>query len=220
MGLTTEAINNLINIKESYKASDVLMKLLFNKEEREQLFKEFIKLEKDMSYDWFHAYFQEEHADRKVKKQDFTPNSVSEVLSKLVGESSSTLDVAAGTGGITIQKWLLDKRSVKFFDYKPSMFFYSCEELADRAIPFLLFNLAIRGMNATVVHGDVLSREVKQVYYLQNTKDDFLAFSDINIMPHNKTVEQEFNIKKWVEEPIAYIESPKIEVAPSQEVLF
>lgn len=220
MALTTEVINSLINIKESYKASDALMKLLFNKEGREQLFKEFIKIEKDMSYDWFHAYFQEEHADRKVKKQDFTPNSVSEVLSKLVGDSSSTLDVAAGTGGITIQKWLLDKRSVKFFDYKPSMFFYSCEELADRAVPFLLFNLAIRGMNATVVHGDVLSREVKQVYYLQNTKDDFLAFSDINIMPHNKTVEQEFNIKKWVEEPITYIESPKIEVAPSQEVLF
>lgn len=220
MALTTEVINSLINIKESYKASDALMKLLFNKEGREQLFKEFIKIEKDMSYDWFHAYFQEEHADRKVKKQDFTPNSVSEVLSKLVGDSSSTLDVAAGTGGITIQKWLLDKRSVKFFDYKPSMFFYSCEELADRAIPFLVFNLAIRGMNATVVHGDVLSREVKQVYYLQNTKDDFLSFSDINIMPHNKTVEQEFNIKKWVEEPIAYIESPKIEVVPSQEVLF
>lgn len=218
--LTSKKINELIGVEESYKASDKLMKLLFEKDERINLFKSFLEIEKDDSYDWFHAYFQEEHADRKVKKQDFTPNAVSEILSKLVGAGSSTMDVAAGTGGITIQKWLLDRKSVFYFDYKPSMFFYNCEELSDRAIPFLLFNLAIRGMNATVLHGDLLSREVKQVYFLQNTKDDFLSFSDINIMPHTKTVEQEFNIQKWLDEPIEHIESPKFKVEPSQEVLF
>lgn len=206
--LTTKQINELLGITESYKASDKLMKLLFKKEKREKLFEEFLKIETDLIYDWFHVYFQEEHADRKVKKQDFTPNSISEVLVKLVGGASSTLDVASGTGGITIQKWWLDRRSVNYFDYKPSLFLYNCEELADRAIPFLLFNLAVRGMNATVVHGDSLSREVKQIYFIQNTKDDFLAFSDINIMPHSQEVKKEFNVHHWLEEAVDHIESP------------
>lgn len=32
--LTTETINNLIGIKESYQASDALMKILFDREKR------------------------------------------------------------------------------------------------------------------------------------------------------------------------------------------
>ncbi|HAK1366479.1 TPA: SAM-dependent DNA methyltransferase, partial [Listeria monocytogenes] len=78
----------------------------------------------------------------------------------------------------------------------------------DRALPFLLFNLLIRGMNATVIHGDALTREAKQVYFIQNDKDDLLNFSSFNIMPHSETVEKEFNIHKWLEPVIEHIESP------------
>lgn len=209
--LTSKMINRLFEVDEEYKAPEKLMKIMFDKEKRETLFKDFLEIETDVSYDWFHIYFQEEYADRKKKKQDFTPNSVSRLLSAIVGEKAgSNLDVAAGTGGLTIQKWHHDQRQVSPFEYWPSNYFYQCEELSDRALPFLLFNLAIRGMNATVVHGDVLERKVKQIYFLQNEENDFLKFSSVNVMPHSEMVKKEFDVSEFTEKPIKHIESKKI----------
>lgn len=208
MPLTTKIINDLLGIDDSYKAPDAMMRILFDQEKREQLFQSFLQYEINLDYEWFHMYFQDEHADRKVKKQDFTPNSISTLLSKLVGPGDGmNLDVAAGTGGLTIQKWHLDQMKTNPINYKPSDYFYQCEELSDRAVPFLLFNLMIRGMNATVVHGDSLKREVKQVYFIQNDKDDFLQFSSLNVMPRNEMVTKEFSVTQWIDEPINHIES-------------
>ncbi|MBC6151059.1 SAM-dependent DNA methyltransferase [Listeria booriae] len=205
--LTNDNINQLIGIKESYQASDRLMALLFDRGRREALFKKFLALEKDVSYDWFHEYFQDEHADRKVHKQDFTPKSIADVLIKAIGNSGVTLDIAAGTGGMTIRKWWNDCLKETPFSYLPANYMYQCEELSDRALPFLLFNLLIRGMNATVVHGDVLSRKIKQIYFIQNEKNNHLGFSSLNMLPHNKTVCREFDVHAWLEPELNYIES-------------
>lgn len=210
--IKTETINNILGIKETYKASDALLKLMMNKEERKHIFRLFLEEERDVSYDWFHTYFQEEQADRKVKKQDFTPQSIAKLLTALngsdVNDDGMRLDVASGTGGLTIDRWHQDRMSHSPFEYKPSMYFYQCEELSDRALPFLLFNLSIRGMNATVVHGDTLTREINQVYFIQNDNDDYLQFSNINIMPQNTIVEREFDVRKWLQEEVNHIESP------------
>lgn len=211
MTLTTEQINELLGIKESYKASDRLMEILFNKEKRRELFLAFLKKDYELEKDWFHVYFQDEHADRKLKKQDFTPNEISEVLSQIVeseSDNGTRLDSPAGTGGLTIKKWHADCLKHSPFDYKPSMYLYQCEELSDRALPFLLFNLLIRGMNATVIHGDSLTREVNQVYFIQNDDDDLMMFSSLNVMPHSSTVMKEFDVRIWLEDEIKHIESP------------
>ena len=211
--LTTDSINELLGIEESYQASDKLMNILFNKEEREKLFRSFLNQNWDMTFDWFHIYFQDEHADRAKHKQDFTPKSITNLLVKMSESDNeitcgTRLDVAAGSGGLTIEKWNQDRISVPLFSYKPSMFIYQCEELSDRALPFLLFNLAIRGMNAVVLHGDVITREFKQVYFIQNDSDDYMKFSSLNIFPQNEMVEEMFDVRKWLEEPKQYIESP------------
>lgn len=213
MKLTTEIINNLLQIDDSYKAPAAVMKILFDKEKREELFRQFLSIENRLDFEWFRCYFENEHSDRKVKKQDFTPDSVSVLLSKITIGGSSRVDIAAGTGGLTIKKWHEDRMNETIATYKPSMFLYQCEELSDRAVPFLLFNLLIRGMNAIVVHGDVLSREVKQVYFVQNDHDDFMYFSNINVMPHSEMVTQEFNVQRWTEKAIDHIESPLKEVS-------
>ena len=201
MSLTTKDVNRILEIDDSYKAPARLMEILFDREQRESVFKQFLEIDCDLDKDCFYQYFQEEHAERKKYAQDFTQSTIGQLLSELVGgDSGMNLDVAAGTGGLTIQKWVKDKYSTSFFSYRPSMFFYQCEELSDRAIPFLLFNLLIRGMNAIVVHGDVLTREVKNVYFIQNTKECYLAFSDLNVMPRSEMVEQEFNVVQWIDE--------------------
>ncbi|KAA9534102.1 SAM-dependent DNA methyltransferase [Listeria monocytogenes] len=156
MTLTTAQINELLGIKESYKASDRLMEILFDsKEKRESLFKAFLEIEPNLDYDWFHVYFQDEHADRKLKKQDFTPRGITDLLVGLAGASDTYFEATAGTGGIVIQHW-----------WQSPFCYYCVEELSDRAFPFLLFNLAIRNINGTAYHGDSLTQEWENVYEL------------------------------------------------------
>lgn len=213
MNLTTEKINELFGIDDPWKAPDALMKILFIRELREEMFRKFLEIETDMSFDWFYMYFQDEAADRRKLKQDFTPVSIGKLLSEIVsGEHGENYDCAAGTGGLTIQKWQNDRIKETPFTYKPSEHFYTCEDLSDRAIPFLLFNLLIRGMNACVIHCDVLTREAKGAFFIQNDKDDYLQFSSLNVMPYSDFAAQELGVT-WAEkrypEHIESLEVPK-----------
>lgn len=209
--MNTKIINNLIGVTEAYQAPEKLMAILLDQEKREKLFDSFLEESRVLHSDWFHEYFQDEHADRKEKKQDFTPNSVGELLSRLVGKGEGTnLDVAAGTGGLTIQKWNLDMMKESPFTYKPSDHLYQCEELSDRAMPFLLFNLLIRGMNATVLHGDTLTRNFKGVFFIQNEADDFLGYSSLNVVPDSSDLRELLMIKELKNIYPAHIESMKM----------
>lgn len=192
--IDNKQINELLGITESYKAPATLLNILYNKEKREKLFKEFLKLKLPINEEWFRDYFENEHADRKEKKQDFTPNSVIKLLSTLVGGGNTVYDCCSGNGGIVIQKWWDNCLKESPLTYKPSNYIYVCEELSERSIPFLLFNLAIRGMNAIVINCDAISRNCYGVFYIHNEKDDYLGFSNINLLPYTKEVEKELKV--------------------------
>lgn len=162
--LSIEEINKLLEVDESYKASSVLFKKLMSKDERQKLFKVFLAKETDLTFDWFTDYFQEEHSDRKKNKQDFTPDGVVTLVNRLLGSTQFNADICAGTGGLTIKRWSENKEAHIY-----------CEEYSDRAMPFLLFNLAIRNMDAVVFHGDSLTRKAKGYYRIEPGKQ----FADI-----------------------------------------
>lgn len=162
--LSIEEINKLLGVDESYKASSVLFKKLMSKDERQKLFKVFLAKETDLTFDWFTDYFQEEHSDRKKNKQDFTPDGVVTLVNRLLGSTQFNADICAGTGGLTIKRWSENKEAHIY-----------CEEYSDRAMPFLLFNLAIRNMDAVVFHGDSLTRKAKGYYRIEPGKQ----FADI-----------------------------------------
>lgn len=205
---TSDVVKDILGVEEDFRVPDALMKLVFDRENREKVFKQFLEIDTDVSYDWFHEYFESEQAERKSKKQDFTPNSISNLMSKLVGESHEYFEPAAGTGGIAIKHWWNDlTENHNPFFYAPHEDYMLLEEKSERALPFLLFNLSIRGMNAVVVHGDSLSREVNNIYYILNDKDSFISFSTINILPQTPDVEKEFNVNDWLNDPIDYIEA-------------
>ncbi|WJX07514.1 N-6 DNA methylase [Bacillus cereus] len=196
-----EQINELLGVRDSYQAPEALMRILYDKERREKLFIEFLHLLNfDVTFDWFNEYFQDEHADRKKKKQDFTPQSVAKLLTGLVGDEGRDIyEGCAGTGGITIAKWDKDCKQHSPFDYKPSWYLYTCEELSDRALPFLSFNLLIRGMNSVVIHCDVLTRKAYGAFFIQNDYDDHLKFSSLNVFPYTETTAEELAVT-WEEE--------------------
>lgn len=167
--MTKEDINRIIGINESYEMPEKLMKMILDRNDREYLFDEFMKLENDFSFDWFCDYFQEEHGDRDSFKQDFTPNCVTSLVSKILEKGDKIADICAGTGGLTIKMW----------EENHNAFFY-CEEFSNRAIPILIFNMAIRNMNGEVVHCNCLTGEVKAIYrIIQSEKYSNVEICDL-----------------------------------------
>lgn len=200
---TLNGINNILGIKDSYKAPDRIMEILYGDiEERNEIFNQFLELfNYDVSFDWLHEYFQEEHAERKSRKQDFTPQSVAKTISAMVDikDHANIYEPAAGTGGIIITNWNEGRMSTNPFTYRPSNYLYMAEELGDRTMPFLLLNLLVRGMNAIVIHGDTLERTAYGAFFIQNDNDDHLKFSSLNLLGYSENTEKMLKVK-FVEE--------------------
>lgn len=197
--------NEVFEVDDSYKAPEKIMKILYNKKDREKLFKKLLEINNyNVDFDWFHEYFQEEHADRKTRKQDFTPKSVADLLSKLAmkgeGNNGNYYECCVGTGGIMIKHWDNFRRTFSPFDYEPRFHFAVVEELSDRTIPFLLLNMMIRGMNGIVIHGDTLTRKCKNAYFICNTKNDHFQFSGITNIPHTEEFMKELRISEFTGE--------------------
>lgn len=213
-----KTVNNLLEIDDAFKAPGKLMKILLEREEREKLFRNFLKIDTNLEYDWFHEYFETEQAERKSKKQDFTPDTVAKLANSIACEPGHAdyYEMAAGTGGMMIARWVYNTKedpvfvlkrkdsmvndvlTSSVFTYDPQAYWYHLEELSDRAIPFLLFNASIRGINAVVIQCDSLSRKAKQAFYVKNDSDDFLAFSDILEVPKTDKFGKFLNVK-WGE---------------------
>lgn len=192
----TEAVYEILNIKDVYETPHEMLALLYDKERREKAFTRFLnEYSRDLSRDWFNEYFMENHADKRDKAQFFTPHEVSVLAARLAGAANINCDICSGSGSMTIQKWETDRLANNPFKYQPSDYLYFCEELSVAALPFLLFNLLIRGMNAAVIHTDVLRRECFGVFFIQNDKDDFMGFSSLNLCPYSEDVEKFFNVK-------------------------
>ena len=103
----------------------------------------------DLSKDYLQMIYQYYIADRKEKKQDFTPKCLAQFLGMLVGNEDEIVDLCAGSGALTIQKWQQNPDTI-----------FRCYELDERVIPYLLFNLVIRNVNANVCRADALQFEV------------------------------------------------------------
>lgn len=152
-----EVILEICGVKEVFELPRVLMEKLLSPEQADVLSR-IATIYGDRQLDQFRDFFQEEGADRKKLKQDYTPDGVSELLARVTVSGRSVADICAGTGSLTIQ----------YLNYHPDVEFVRCEEFSARVIPFLLVNLAIRKIEAEVIHGDSLTREVFQVYAIHD----------------------------------------------------
>jgi type I restriction enzyme M protein len=70
-----------------------------------------------LSEDFMQKIFQYYLADRKEKMQDYTPISLAKLVGPLAGEECNIIDMCAGSGALTIQKWNLDHEK-KFLLYE------------------------------------------------------------------------------------------------------
>lgn len=116
----------------------------------------FNELVDDLSIDWLQKIYQYYCADRKDKKQDYTPKCLAQFVSRLIGDSEKTVDMCAGSGALTIQRWI---------EYPETTF--ELYEIDENVIPYLLFNLVLRNIKATVYQGDILQGEIVRTWQVR-----------------------------------------------------
>jgi len=156
---------------------------------------EFVNIVEDLSIDWMQKIYQYYEADRKDKKQDYTPKSLSKLVAKLTETNGEVVyDICAGSGALTIQKWCLSPQKT-----------FICEELDENVFPYLAFNMAVRNMNGYIIMRNVLSLELTAVY--QVIKGNiFSTVKQIQEIPDIKADEiisnPPYNIKWDAPEPL------------------
>lgn len=139
-------------------------------EYRDSIYRKLIILNNnDLSNDWFQGIYEEEFAQRNQDKQDFTPNSIGVLLSRITGiQKGNIYEPTAGNGSLLIANWWHRKQNCIEFNIKDHP--VECWELSNRSIPILLLNLSIRNIEAKVFHGNVINKEIKAEYVLNSDK--------------------------------------------------
>lgn len=188
--MTKEEAFKIFHIEDLRDLPDAVMRILDGSVElRNKIYNELIRMnDYDMSYDWFQALYEKELSERKQKKQDFTPNSLGILCSKLTSQAGSIHEPTSGNGSMIIADWWQRCHNKIPWEHFPSQNMVTCWELSARSIPILLLNLSIRGIMGYVYHGDVLEKSIKMKYILLNRKDDTLGFSDIIKDPEHKLI--------------------------------
>ena len=151
----TDKTKDLFGIDDIGKLGSELIKC---EEEKLRAFYELV--EGDLSRDYLQMVYQYYMADRKEKKQDYTPACLGKFLSKLLGEADTYIDMCAGSGALTIQLW--NDHPDKEFEL---------EEIDENVIPYLLFNLCLRNANATVKQKDVINDTTTKTYCIRKGEE-------------------------------------------------
>lgn len=201
MSKKTNEINKILKIKNNYDAPKRLWQVLKNRSEREQVFKEMLELfDYRLDIDWLGDYYQETLADKKDQGQVFSPPHTTQLMSQLLGiencspvvEKGIILEPCSGTGRMSISYWNVARKTN---DYKPEDYRFICEELSEQLIPFLVFNLAIRGINAVVVHCNTVTRKSFGAFLISNKENNPNHFSIINRVAYDEHSEKILGVK-------------------------
>lgn len=219
-------VNDIMNLPKAVEA--VIQRPLY---ERNEIYREFLRLnDYDMGRDWFQRVYEEEFSQRKNQGQDFTPIEATELCAMLAGVETahSVHEPTAGTGQMIISAWWTWARKRIPWEAFPSLFPVTVWEILDRTIPFLLFNLSIRGIMGYVYHGDTLENTVKRKYILLNRTDDVLGFSEIipddtgtmSIKGLPTAATRRLNTESHVFIPEPTASNPRKPVRPKQLTLF
>ena len=102
-----EKFKSVLNIEKIEDVVDELKSTLLNAEKCRKLCEDWILICPDLTIDYMQMIFQYYFADRKEKMQDYTPKSLAVAVAELskTKDEKICLDLCAGSGALTIQKW-------------------------------------------------------------------------------------------------------------------
>ena len=155
LGTLCSSVKQLFNISSIDELGKNLLENLSNNEVLDSFCK---MVDNDLSKDWLQMIFQYYEADRVEKKQDYTPKSLARLIARIAKGQNEITDMCAGSGALTIQCWN-ENPNAKFTLY----------ELDEAVIPYLLFNLVIRNIDATVYRSNILTKEIFETYRIEKS---------------------------------------------------
>ena len=147
-------IKEILGITEMYELNKKLEQILPDKQAREVYFNSITQSGVDLSRDFIRDIYQEEAAQRKQLKQDYTPDCLCDLFYALADNPTSILDMCAGTGSLTISYIAHGVKDVV------------CIELSQTVFPVLMLNIAIRNVSGYLIRQDITTREILAVYRL------------------------------------------------------
>lgn len=144
----------IFEAEESESFSDVLMRVVFSPKSS-MYYDRYVEILPDLSKDELRSCWQFWHSDREDKKQDYTSDTLADVVAALLEPQPGDViyDCCAGSGSLSLGVWR-QCHDVSFV----------CEELDEKVVPLQLFNFAVRNISATVRVCNVLTRECLEQY--------------------------------------------------------
>ena len=139
----TEKTFELFGVEQADQLGQALLKACSNTDKLEAFCD---LIDEDLTQDWVQKIYQYYLADRKEKKQDYTPQSLARLMGALAGDADRIVDMCAGSGALIIQKWNQD-HDIKF----------TALEIDENVIPFLLFNMTLRNIRCRVFQMNALT---------------------------------------------------------------
>lgn len=133
-----------LSVRELHEIPGVLMDVLLDHNKLKSLI---AHMSGCYSYSGLLQEFEEKAADRKNYMQDYTPQSVMDIVAG-ISTNGCVRDVCAGIGGLSLAKYKNNPDVV-----------LQLEEYSKNAICFLLFNLVMNGVPAVVIERNVLTKE-------------------------------------------------------------
>lgn len=133
-----------LSVRELHEIPGVLMDVLLDHNKLERLI---ANMSGCYSYSGLLQEFEEKAADRKNYMQDYTPQSVMDIVAG-ISTNGCVRDVCAGIGGLSLAKYKNNPDLV-----------LQLEEYSKNAICFLLFNLVMNRVPAVVIERNVLTQE-------------------------------------------------------------
>ncbi len=165
--------NKTLEILECTDTSEIGEMLLSAVLENNQIVFEQFKSILSNDKDWLQALWQYYEADRKERKQDYTPKSICKLVSKLSGNCNTIYDCCGGSGALILQ-CLKDRNINNIY----------VDELDSRVIPFLLFNLVLHNANGYVINRNTLSNETIKAYQIiKGTKYSYVKEISVDNIP-------------------------------------
>ena len=197
-------IFELLNVTKTSEIGNALLDVVLKP--NVYIFDGYKKLD-DGSKDWLQSLWQYYEADRTEKKQDYTPKSLCKLVSALAGNCETVYDCCGGSGALTVQ--MLKDNKAKFV---------CVEELDEKVIPFLLFNLCLHKVNGYVLNGDVLTRKFLKIYKLSADEryskvDELSSHEQINLHCDVAISNPPYNVK-W-QPPLPLENDIRFPVIPS-----
>lgn len=149
-----KALQQIFEVKDGEDFSEAIMRIVTNPGSSEY-YDRYCELLPDLNKDELRSCWQFWYADREDKKQDYTSDSLADVVAFLLDPQNGDIiyDCCSGSGTLGLSLWRLCKNITII-----------SEELDESVIPLQLFNYAVRNINAIVRRCNVLTRECEEQY--------------------------------------------------------